>query len=339
MTKINKLSNTKIELENETSAEKLELFFNKKIAEASKNIEIAGFRKGKAPMKVVRQQLGDSQLLSDAALDIIDEEFRDFIVKEKMRPIGRPDVQIKKLALGNPLLYTITIDIIPEFSLANYKEIAVKYNTKETSKKDLEVKDEEVEAVLMEIRKSKQTEEDRKNNVVPGELTDEDAKTLANLGNISELKEKIKENMEKEKLQKVNNKKRVEMVEELVKETNIELPEKLIESELDRMTAEFQSEIEKMGGKMEDYLAEIKKTKEDLRKEWRVDAEKRAKLQVILNKIADTEKLELDEAKVKREVEHLKTHYKDADEENIRIYVETILLNEKVFAFLESQKQ
>jgi len=87
--------------------------------------------------------------------------------------------------------------------------------------------------------------------------------------------------------------------------------------------------------KTEDYLGHLKKTMEDLRKDWRTDAEKRAKLQIVMNKIAGVEKIEPEAEKMEAEVKHLLASYKDAKEERVREYVAMVLTNEKVFEFLE----
>ena len=79
----------------------------------------------------------------------------------------------------------------------------------------------------------------------------------------------------------------------------------------------------------------IKKTEEDIRKEWEKDAENKAKSQLILSKIAQVEKLTPDETAVSEQVKQLMEHYKDADELNTRAYVTMVLTNEKVFDFLE----
>jgi FKBP-type peptidyl-prolyl cis-trans isomerase (trigger factor) len=70
--------------------------------------------------------------------------------------------------------------------------------------------------------------------------------------------------------------------------------------------------------------------------EWTPAAEKRAKLQLILNEIAKNETLELDAGKVDHEVSHLLEQYKDADEARVRIYIESIMKNEEVMKMLES---
>jgi trigger factor len=127
------------------------------------------------------------------------------------------------------------------------------------------------------------------------------------------------------------------IVEELLKETKGEMPEILIESELDKMIYRLEADITNMGLKFEDYLTQIKKTIEDLRKEWRNEAEKRAKLQIVIHTISQKENIKPTEEEIAVETEKVMTIYKDADRARARAYVENMLQNEKVFQFLESK--
>ena len=90
-----------------------------------------------------------------------------------------------------------------------------------------------------------------------------------------------------------------------------------------------------MGVKLDDYLKHAKKNIEDLRKEWRPYAEKKAKLQLILNAISSAENIKPEPAEIEEEVDHIIEHYKDADRESAQTYAETVLTNEKVFQWLE----
>ena len=85
-------------------------------------------------------------------------------------------------------------------------------------------------------------------------------------------------------------------------------------------------------------MKHLNKTIPDLRKEFRIDAEKKAKLGLVLNKIAEVEKIEADKEQVAKEVAMILEHYKDADRERAEMHAENVLTNEKVFQFLENQK-
>jgi FKBP-type peptidyl-prolyl cis-trans isomerase (trigger factor) len=88
---------------------------------------------------------------------------------------------------------------------------------------------------------------------------------------------------------------------------------------------------------MADYLKQVNKTVEDMRKEWGPDAEKRSKLQLVLAEIAKKEAIKPDPAKLDREVAHIKEHYPDADTAAIRAYTTSQMTNNLVFAYLEGR--
>src|SRR5205085_1933121 len=124
---------------------------------------------------------------------------------------------------------------------------------------------------------------------------------------------------------KAKDKKRSLILEKLVTETTVVVPQAFIENELNRMFSQFESDVQGIGLKMEDYLKHIKKTPEDLAKDWKPDAEKRAKLNVILEKIAEEEKIAPDPEEVKKEVEAVTKNYKDIDPLRAQLYVEHMM--------------
>jgi len=101
----------------------------------------------------------------------------------------------------------------------------------------------------------------------------------------------------------------------------------------------MQENITRMGLQFDKYLEQIKKTEDDLKKEWRMDAEKRVKGQLVLNKIYVNEKLSLDESEVKKNVDILLSQYKNAKKENVEVYVKMMLANGEVFRFFENKNK
>ena len=124
-------------------------------------------------------------------------------------------------------------------------------------------------------------------------------------------------------------------LEELLTETKAEMNDILVESELDRMTAQMRSDVSRFGGTWEEYLKHAKKTEAELRVDWRKDAERRALTQLMLHAIAKKENIAPTEAEIDVELVRLMAHIKDADEERARAYLHQALTNEKVLAFLE----
>ena len=163
------------------------------------------------------------------------------------------------------------------------------------------------------------------------------AKTFGDFASAEALKEKIRANLKIEKETEQKDKLRLAIVEELLKQSECEIPEILIDSEVEKIFYRLEADITNMGFKFDEYLIQIKKTEEDLRKEWRPEAEKRAKLQMIIQTISEKENLKATEEEIEKEVNNIVTIYKDADPARARAYVEQMLENEKVFAFLEKQ--
>mgnify|MGYP003394580052 FL=1 len=131
---------------------------------------------------------------------------------------------------------------------------------------------------------------------------------------------------------------RLLLLEAIIKETEMEVPNILIESELNKMIEQLKAEIAGMGGTLEKYLEHAKKTEKEMRNAWNTDAKKRVKIQLILNKISFEEKIETSKEEIEKEVTKIMAQYKDANPDRVKDYVEMILVNEKVLKFLEEQK-
>lgn len=96
-----------------------------------------------------------------------------------------------------------------------------------------------------------------------------------------------------------------------------------------------------MGLSWEHYLDHIKKTQEDLAKEWTPEAEKRVRYGLTLREIARTEKIEVAEAELEKETEYFLSRYlpeerAKLDLKRIKDYAYGIVRNEKVFKLLEN---
>ena len=358
MSKINitvkKLPKSEIEIEGELAADVFETYFNKALKRLGENVEIDGFRKGKVPENVLLSKIPEAQILAEMAEMALMENYPKIIEDEKIEAISRPEIGITKLARNNPLGFKIKTAVIPEMELPDYKKIA-----KETisdisvGEKDTTVKDEEVENTIMDIRKSRapkvhmaehvhkegevHTEDEKMPEPELPEFNDEFVKALGPFENVADFKTKLKDNIKLEKENQLKEKTRLKIVEKIIDETKVDMPEILIEVELDKILYRMESDITQMGLKFEDYLKHINKTIEDIRKEFRGDAEKKAKLALVLNKISKEENISADKEQVAKEVAMILEHYKDADPERAELHAENVLTNEKVFQFLENQ--
>jgi len=343
--KIKKLPKSEVEIEGEISAEIFEGYFDKALKKIGENVELPGFRKGKAPENVLIAKVGEMHVLEEMAELTLSEHYPKILEQERIDAVGRPEISITKLARKNPLGFKIKTAILPLIKLPDYKKIAKKIIEELTDKeKDTSVTDQDVENTIMDIRKSRapkmHLQEGAKAEDLPQELpefNDEFVKGLGPFQDIADFKAKLKENIKLEKENQIKEKTRLKIIEKIIDATSIETPEILIESELGKIMYKMESDITQMGLKFDDYLKHLNKSVDDLRKEFRGDAEKKAKLGLVLNEIAKVEKIEADKEQVAQEVAHILEHYKDADSERAQMHAENVLTNEKIFQFLESQ--
>lgn len=171
------------------------------------------------------------------------------------------------------------------------------------------------------------------------ELTEELVKGLGQPGqfeNVADFKAKLKEHLSLEKMREVTAAHRAKITDTIIESAEFELPQIMIDAELNQMFGQMEEDLNRANLKMDDYLSHIKKTKEDLKKEWTPAAEKRARLQLILNEIAKKEGIKPDERKMDEEVSRLLEQYKDADENRVRVYIASVLQNEETMKRLES---
>jgi len=351
--KVKKLPKSEAELEVNLPADFLASARKKAVGLFSASLDISGFRKGHVPENVVIEKVGEAKILEEAADILLKEHFPKIIEQEKLDIIGRPKISITKLALGNPVEFKVSFALLPEFELPDYRKLASSALKKAiVAPTELEASEDEVNGVLLQIRKNKAHFDWHKNNPDEKEhkhpdldlekeenlpkLDDELAKAAGNFKNLAELREKVKQNITEEKKLKNMDKKRALIIEELLKNTDIELPEILIENESEKSLAQMKNDIERMGSKFEDYLKKVKKSEDDLRKDLRESSQKKAKIQLIFNKIAEAEKLEPNKEILENEVKEVLKHYPDASETNARIYVASILLNTEVLKLLEN---
>jgi len=320
-------------------------FRERALKSAGKEVEVKGFRKGEAPEKIVIEKVGEMTILQEQAYISLNEIIPQIIIEEKIEAITNPKIEISKIAPDQNLEFKAIFALMPKIDLPDYKKIAKEAKPVEkTEVTDKEIDDyieyirkQKAEAAFMQKKTSGEKVDEKEKENLP-ELNDEFVKTLGDFKNIEDFKKQLKENMLKDKELKASQTRKIEIIEKIIEEAKTEIPQVLIDEEIEKMSQNFKGQIEQMKMNFEDYLKQIDKTEEDLRKEWRSDAEKRVKTDLILPKIAKEENIKPDEERVKKELEHLKSHHKDINEDHAKIYITHALTNEKVFDFLSEIK-
>ncbi|WP_043316756.1 trigger factor [Microbulbifer sp. HZ11] len=118
-------------------AEVVDKEVDKRLQQAAKTVRINGFRKGKVPMKVVRQRFG-AGVRQEVLGEVMSRSFYDAVQKEQVKPAGQPSIEAKNVTEGENLEYVATFEVYPEVELADLSEIAVERPVAEVTDADVD---------------------------------------------------------------------------------------------------------------------------------------------------------------------------------------------------------
>lgn len=312
----------------------------------SENISIDGFRKGSIPEKILRKHVSETAILEETASRALSELYPEIVREEKLDIFGRPRVVFTKLAPNNPVEFAITTPLAPKVDVGDYKTIAKELNK---TREGVVLEESEVEKALVEVRKEldRIDAQDKKEEgegggggnegteTEPSPLTDEKVQKIAPVKTVEEFRALVREDLQKHRENQASEKHRLTLIEKILEKSVVVVPDVVIESELEGMMAQFSADIHRAGTTLEAYLAQASKTKEQLLEEWRPHAETRAKMQLILNKIATEEKLFPKPEEIERHTSKILEHNPNIERAQVEAYVEIQRTNMNVLSFLE----
>ncbi|MBI2450932.1 MAG: trigger factor [Parcubacteria group bacterium] len=421
---IKNLPQSEIEINFELNSEEMASFRQKALAELAKLLKIDGFRPGQVPAEIAKTKIQPIEIEEKAAELAIHKYYPEAILEKNIPAIGRPQIEILKIAPDNPLVFRAKTAILPKISLPDWNSIA---KSIKKQPENITVKSEEIEKTLHWLQKSRaqhqkvdrpaikgdlveidfegridkiliengvsknhpvvlgdgkflpefeknliglKTGEEKEfsitfpkdyhqkklagkivdfkvkinavEEIILPELNDEFVKNLGKFSDIASLKKSVEEGIKQEKEQKEKDRIRLEIINAVADKTDFEIPETLIENEIEKMMAEFQTSLSNMGLNLEDYLAGLGKTKEEIKKDWKKEAEKRVKIALILREIGQVKNIQPEEKEIEERMhEYLKNFsspqqaQKKIDPQDLREYTMGVLRNEKVFQLLE----
>ena len=394
----------------EIDKELMEKGVNAAYLKQRKNIQIPGFRKGKAPRKMIESLYGAHVFYEDGLEEIFPEVYEEAVAKQELKAIGRPNVTDLDISEEGIVTITISTDVYPEVTLGEYKGI-------EAPKADTTISDEQVQSELDNMAQNVASTEtveraaemgDTANidfegfdngvpfnggkgegfdlklgsgQFVPGfeeqivgmnageekdiditfpenyhaELAgkavvfhvklnkvtvtvtpaqdDEFAKDVSEFETLEALKADIRakaqENAEKQAQSAFEN----ACVEKAAENTTVEMPKALVEAELDSQMERFAYQLQMSGYSVEQYAKMMGGDLSTMRNAFRPAAEKQAKINVTLEKIAETEGVEVTEEDLTAEFEAMAKQY-SLEVEKIREMVPV----EEVKAGLKTRK-
>src|SRR5690606_1966572 len=139
------LSPTRVRLAIEVPFEELEPSLRKAYREIAQQVNIPGFRRGKAPAAVIDQRLGRGAVLTEAVNDAIPQQIIAAILEHDVKSLGRPEVDNLEFADGQPLKFTAELDVRPELILPDLSTIEVTVD-------EVTVSDEQVDEQIAALR-------------------------------------------------------------------------------------------------------------------------------------------------------------------------------------------
>ena len=370
----------------EIDKELMEQGVNKAYLKARKNIMIPGFRKGKAPRKMIEAMYGAHVFYEDGLEEIFPDVYKAAVIDQDVKAIGRPSLTDMDISEEGVVTITLSTDIYPEVTLGDYKGI-------EVEKAEAEVTDAQVDAELNRMAQNVASTEtverpaemgdtanidfegfdngvafdggkgenhDLKlgsNSFVPGfeeqvvgmsageekdiditfpedyheglagkavvfhvkcnkvtvtnvpALDDEFAKDVSEFETLEALKADIREKALENAQKQINNAFENAAVEKAAENTTVEMPNALIESELDNQMERFAYQLQMSGYSVEQYAKMMGGDLSTMRNAFRPAAEKQAKINVTLEKIAEVEQIVVADEDVDAEYASLAEQY------------------------------
>jgi len=118
-------------------AERVETEVAERLENAAKTVRIKGFRKGKVPLKVVRQQYGKG-VRQEVVGELVNKTFFEAVAKENLQPVGQPTIENVDDTEGKDLEFTASFEVYPEVALADLSKVAIERPVAEVNDADIE---------------------------------------------------------------------------------------------------------------------------------------------------------------------------------------------------------
>ena len=370
----------------EIDKELMESGVNQAYMKARKNIMIPGFRKGKAPRKMIESMYGAHVFYEDGLEEIFPQVYDFAIAGQEFKAIGRPSLKDMQISDDNIVTLTLTTEVYPEVTLGQYKGLEVEKAVAEVSdaqvqaeldrmaenvastetvdrpaqmgdtvtidfegfdngvpfdggkgenhdlklgsgsfvpgfeeqlvgmsageEKDIDItfpedyhKDLAGKAVVFHVKVNKVTV-----TQVP-EQDDEFAKDVSSFETLEELKADIRAKAIAEQEKQIQSAFENAAVEKAAENTTVEMPEALVERELDTQMERFAYQLQMSGYSMEQYAKMMGGDVNTMRKAFRPTAEKQAKVSVTLEKIVEVEGITVSDEEIAAEIDSLASQY------------------------------
>ncbi|KOR23755.1 trigger factor [Clostridium sp. L74] len=143
--KVENIEKNIVKLEITVDSEKFNEAVKKSFKKNAKRFNVPGFRKGKAPLNIIKKYYGEGVLFEDAINFCCEDTYPKAIEENNIKPVDYPQIDVVQIGEGKDFIYTAEITTVPEVKLGEYKGVEVK-------KVSYEVEDEAVENELKSMQ-------------------------------------------------------------------------------------------------------------------------------------------------------------------------------------------
>lgn len=373
----------------EASAEEFEAGLNTAYNKNKNKISVPGFRKGKAPRKMIEQLYGSQIFFEDAADEIIPDAYADAAKESGLDIVSQPKVSIEQLEAGKPFIFAAEVAVRPEVELGEYKGVEVTKADAEVTDADVEeelkkVQDQNSRTVSVEDRAVKDGDmtvidfegfidgeafdggkgenypltigshsfidtfeeqmigmnigEEKELNVTfpedyhaenlkgkPAtfkvtvkeikekqlpELDDDFAQDVSDFDTLAEYKDDLKKKIAERKESEAKAKKESEAIEKVVEAAKMDIPQAMIDTQVNRMLEDFAMRLQQQGLSVEQYFQYTGMTADKIMEEMKPEAVKRIKNSLVLEAVAKAENIEVSEEEFEAELQKMADMYK-----------------------------
>ena len=386
---VEKLEKNMAKLTIEASAEDFEKAIQKVYLKARGKINIPGFRKGKAPRKLIEKMYGTGVFYEDAANDLIPTAYAEALKDCDLEIVSRPEINVTQIESGKPFIFTAEVAVKPEVTLGEYKGVEVEKSDVEVTEEDInkevdkerennsrtiDVDDRAVESgdiikldfdgsvdgvpfaggkaenytltigsgsfipgfedqlIGTKIGEDKDVTvtfpEDyhekslagkeavfkcKVNAITVKELPDADdefASEVSEFETLAEYKEDIKKKLTEKKEKEARAKKEAQAVEKAVENATMEIPDAMIDTQVQSMMEDFARRMQSQGLSLEQYFQFTGMDAKKMHDQMKPEALKRIQNSLVLEAVAKAENIEISDEKVDEEIAKMAEAYK-----------------------------
>ena len=386
VTSVEKKEKSTVELVIEVGAEEFEAAVQKVYLKTRNRINVPGFRKGKAPRKIIESMYGTGVFYEDAINEVYPAAYAEAVAQQKLDEVGYPKMEIVSVGKEG-FTFKAIVSVRPEVKLGTYKGLTAPKEAAKVTEKDVneELKPyiDRATSLVAVKRKAKKGDtavidfegfmdgkpfeggkgenyslelgsgafvpgfeeqvigmkagEEKDLNItfpadyvadlagkdvifkvkvnevkeaVKPELDDEFAKDVSEFETLEAFKKDLEDKLTKSREEKAQRDYEEAIIEQLIANMEAEIPETMIDVQVDKMMDDFSSRISAQGMKFEDYLQMMGMNVDMMRASARPNADKQVKVELALAAVAEAEKFEITDEDVEAEIARLAEQYK-----------------------------